>query len=533
MWTQKRIDAVFNVSDRQILFRKFKAILDAIEGGGMPVNAAESKYGYTALHVAVIQSSAAHVRRLLELGADPTKRNRYGASAMHFTAWTCTEPLQKCKCLPTEGLAYVDNYGQTPLHFLMLNPADMAVSMRITRRMLRWMLVQPACAANARNSLGMTAADVAQYQRRHEGLAPLWSDADLHMLDDAMAVHTRWSPLRAAWVGAAVAPPSQLLARPVAMFTAYPSITNRAGTFTKTAAGAVPPGTAWVVTPKIHGTNTSITVIRGGGLPLVARRNAFLKPGETHYGYQEVLAPWMGTLPRLLDRFPAARQVTVYGELYGGLWPGVTSAGAVQREVLYSPQRRFVAFDVAVDGVFLPFYDARTVLHAVAPTMPFTAVAFTSCEVGDAVAWARDHADDEAVPAAAIATANLPPLTKPNPGEGWVVRPVVEATLDDERVMLKVKGAKFCEGGEGGEGAGAAGAAGAGRASAVPVAAPNPYLTTGRITSVLSKQSEADCTIRNVQALAKLVCSDIAADGGVVPTASEACKALVSYFRDH
>jgi hypothetical protein len=101
---------------------------------------------------------------------------------------------------------------------------------------------------------------------------------------------------------------------------------------------------------------------------------------------------------------------------------------------------------------------------------------------------------------------------------------------DQDRPLLKIKGSKFGEGSEtaGAGGAGATGAAG----PVVPAPGPNPYLTTGRITSVLSKQSQEDCNVRNVQALAKAVCADIAADGGAVPTVSETCKALVNHFRN-
>jgi hypothetical protein len=404
------------------------------------------------------------------------------------------------------------------------------------------MLAQPNCPINAVDLHGRTPLQFG------EGV---WTDPEKRLLVAASAAHKRWTALRRAWVGVvalaalaalAALPPSQLVGR-AAMFSTYPSITNRADALKRAVTtvdpkdALVPPGTAWVVTPKLHGTNTSVTVIRGGGRPMVARRNAYLKPGESHYGYQEVLAPWLDRLPSLLGLFPDAKQVTVYGELYGGLWPGVTSAGAVQREVLYSPKRHFVAFDVSVDGKFLPFYDARAVLRKAAPTLPFTAVAFTSCDLDTAVAWAREHADDEAVSAANIAAAKLPSLTKANPGEGWVVRPVMDTWTvggDQDRPLLKIKGSKCGEGSETASG-GAAGSGAGAAGPVVPAPGPNPYLTTGRITSVLSKQAEADCNIRNVQALAKAVCADIAADiaadGGAVPTVSETCKALVNHFR--
>jgi Rnl2 family RNA ligase len=533
MWTQARINDLFRTRVQVVRFNKFKTILSAIEHGGLSVNAAESKYGYTALHVAVAQSSAKWVKHLLELGADPTARNRYGVTPMHMAAWVGPETVQKCALLPVEGLTYTDIRGLTPLHYVIRRFRRVDLGTRI--KVLRWMLAQPNCPINAVDLHGRTPLQFG------EGV---WTDPEKRLLVEASAAHKRWTALRRAWVGvvalAALAAfaPSQLVGR-AAMFSTYPSISNRVDALKRAVTtvdpkdALVPPGTAWVVTPKIHGTNTSVTVIRGGGRPMVARRNAFLKPGESHYGYQEVLAPWLDRLPLLLGFFPRAKQVTVYGELYGGLWPGVTSAGAVQREVLYSPKRHFVAFDVSVDGKFLPFYDARAVLRKAAPTLPFTTVAFTTCDLDAAVAWAREHADDEAVTAADIAAAKLPPLTKPNPGEGWVVRPVMDtwtAGGDQDRPLLKIKGSKFGEGSEtaGAGGAGATGAAG----PVVPAPGPNPYLTTGRITSVLSKQSQEDCNVRNVQALAKAVCADIAADGGAVPTVSETCKALVNHFRN-
>ena len=95
-------------------------------------------------------------------------------------------------------------------------------------------------------------------------------------------------------------------------FVKYPSITNKV--FTGKEEALV--GVAWVATPKFHGTNLSVVVSKDDSEVRYGRRNGFLLPTESHYGHERVM-PALADWRRLLDAFPDAAFVTVFGEFYG------------------------------------------------------------------------------------------------------------------------------------------------------------------------------------------------------------------------
>ncbi len=216
-------------------------------------------------------------------------------------------------------------------------------------------------------------------------------------------------------------------------FAAYPSITNRQKDFQRWATKACDDGTVWVATPKFHGTNMSVIVTADGGVTY-ARRNGVLSMEDKFYGFQSVLPKFRWN--KLCALFPAAHQVTVFGELYGGIYGNVVTQ-PVQKTVQYDPNLAFVAFDVQVDGKFLDVYDARAVCTAI--RVPFVPILFRGL-APDVWTWARAHAEDPAV----VLRKDLPVLPK-NTGEGFVIRPTRETHHDGDRALVKVKSATFDE----------------------------------------------------------------------------------------
>ena len=120
----------------------------------------------------------------------------------------------------------------------------------------------------------------------------------------------------------------------------------------------------------------------------------------------------------------------------------VEGARAVQQGVWYCPEPRFIAFDVMVtmgddSAFFLPFYDLVTVLRAC--RVPVVKQYYRGMRE-DVIAWAVEHAADPV-----DVDAHLPVIEN-NRGEGWVVRPVVEAVdRYGDRVILKIKNPAFQE----------------------------------------------------------------------------------------
>lgn len=101
----------------------------------------------------------------------------------------------------------------------------------------------------------------------------------------------------------------------------------------------------WIATEKIHGANFSFWWDKDNGVR-VASRTQFVD--GSFYSCTEVVDRHAETFARDCEVFNPNSVVVVYGELFGG---------NIQKEVKYG-EKRFVAFDVAIDGKPLPKWEA-------------------------------------------------------------------------------------------------------------------------------------------------------------------------------
>jgi len=111
-----------------------------------------------------------------------------------------------------------------------------------------------------------------------------------------------------------------------------------------------------VALEKIHGTNFSF--ITDGTDVVCCRRSDILKPDENFYSYKNILAKFEDKILNLFNKIKKMIkekhnfdiiQIQLYGELYGGNYPGVeTSTGSksVQKGIYYSNSNDFAAFDL-------------------------------------------------------------------------------------------------------------------------------------------------------------------------------------------
>lgn len=314
------------------------------------------------------------------------------------------------------------------------------------------------------------------------------------------------------------------------MFAKYPEISNRPAAHTY----AVPEHEVWIATHKLDGTNMSVIIARDATEDSTstsvsfARRNGLLAPTDNFYGWQDVV-PKAGNWTALLEAFPGCKQVTVYGELYGGKYPhpdvpADTSVGPVQRSVFYHPQKHFAAFDVRVDGEFVEYTRAAEVLRAVG--VPVLPVVFSGPR-DEVLAWAHAHRSDDVNPAW-YGFPDLPCIAG-NAGEGWVVRPEHNAyTTHRDRVIFKVKNPKFGEMPE------KPPKKASGSAPAATPAASSAYVTEARVSNVLGKELPERLTFKNFAELVALVQADAAKDAaadGVVEDAAVSKTAATTLVR--
>ena len=160
---------------------------------------------------------------------------------------------------------------------------------------------------------------------------------------------------------------------------------------------------------------------------------------------------------------------------------------------------------------FLGFDDAHTIAEAAG--LRFIPAAFRG-PLSEALCWAAAHSRDNALEH--FNPEGLP-LIDGNAGEGFVVRTVSERVRrDGTRSLTKMKNPGFAEVAEGPAGKEASSALAAARSAAgdLVAALAARFLLPARVAAVVSKQKEADVSLRNIKALAALVAADAIAEEG-------------------
>ena len=229
-------------------------------------------------------------------------------------------------------------------------------------------------------------------------------------------------------------------------FAKYPSLTNHyVGKLLDWVrdSGHADGGVQWVVFEKLHGCNVSFCT--DGVEVWPARRSAYLAYDEK---FHTVWAYVRAHKHALLALHATAGQghTTVYGEFIGGgayRGEGVKMTHRpIQREVLYAPDHRFVAFDVRRgDDTMLDVDDARAVCERAG--VPFVA---ELCRGTYAECWAysqQHYADASPYPAS---VGLEPPAVASNIREGHVLRPLrFTRTPGGEALVIKHKNDLFKE----------------------------------------------------------------------------------------
>lgn len=217
----------------------------------------------------------------------------------------------------------------------------------------------------------------------------------------------------------------------------------------------------WVVLEKIHGANFSFYITKSSPDQVsIAKRDALLAGSTNFFGinYCDLIPQVSENLKQIYKLLTATNskdieQLILYGELFGGYYPcvGVTPSSLpiqpIQYEVKYSPDLRFIAYDIAVcrpGGVkdYLDF-DLFAKMCEEAQILYTKAIMIGSLEAALAV----DLNFDSLIPK----QLGLPALPKgSNTAEGIVIKPSKTIYLEgkkgiNSRVILKKKNDKFSE----------------------------------------------------------------------------------------
>ena len=110
------------------------------------------------------------------------------------------------------------------------------------------------------------------------------------------------------------------------------------------------------VTEKIHGCNYSFNSNAEGEI-LFGKRSSFIPEEAKFYGQQFVIAEYVEGFKRAVAQLYTGKEVNLYGELFGG--SNVPNYRPVQVEVYYCDGFEFAAFDLRVDGEYMPYTDMK------------------------------------------------------------------------------------------------------------------------------------------------------------------------------
>lgn len=243
------------------------------------------------------------------------------------------------------------------------------------------------------------------------------------------------------------------------VFTHYNSIENSYRQAYLDKCGFAVGSATLVALEKIHGANFSFVL--NDTTTRCAKRSGLIDDMSTFYGHTRFYGRYEPTIrsvyQMLKAEYPTLKQMTVYGEIFGGHYQGVINQGAkqVQKGMNYHPDNEFMVFDIRLEfetGVarYIPFVDIQELLEDAnfmepdatkhLKTVPVIAIGTLQELITiDPLFYTK-------VPAAYGIDENHP-RTDLDYGEGFVIRGYSEdfRTDNGERVILKQKNKLFNE----------------------------------------------------------------------------------------
>lgn len=207
--------------------------------------------------------------------------------------------------------------------------------------------------------------------------------------------------------------------------------------------------TVWVATEKIHGTN--FCFIHDGSKLTCAKRTSLLAEKTGFMNFQVIAKKYETNVKSVFDKLKSKKRelthIRVFGEFYGGIYPGVTSKNKpIQDSVVYCPELEFEAFDL--------FYDLSTDAENVKNVLNYKEAVelFKEAELPHAVILMEgpvNHLIEKLNPntmESTIPAKHGLQKVEGNMAEGYVLKPV-DAMWDDEgaRISIKYKNKHFLE----------------------------------------------------------------------------------------
>ncbi len=132
---------------------------------------------------------------------------------------------------------------------------------------------------------------------------------------------------------------------------------------------------SWCVCEKVHGSNFGFHWFQESNSIKYLKRSSFIENNDPFFNYKEMLP---NTLPKiemiikmLNEKYSKLNEIIIFGELFGGIYPNMKSKyKAIQKEVYYSPDLHFYAFDIYIknneeNGYFLDYEESCNIFEYV------------------------------------------------------------------------------------------------------------------------------------------------------------------------
>jgi len=196
----------------------------------------------------------------------------------------------------------------------------------------------------------------------------------------------------------------------------------------------------WNVTLKVHGANFSVYMSPDG--MKCAKRSGFVE--GSFFNHEYVLDKQLQSLQLIysdIRKNNIGTEVIFYGEIFGGLYPHkdvpkVNNQTTVQKGVYYSPENKFIIFDIKVDGKYL---DYKNVVELCETYGALYAKILFAGSFLDCLKYPNEFADP------LHKEFGLPEI-EGNICEGVVIKPNDARYFNDgSRIILKNKNEKFKE----------------------------------------------------------------------------------------
>lgn len=197
------------------------------------------------------------------------------------------------------------------------------------------------------------------------------------------------------------------------------------------------PDKKWVVLEKTHGANLNFTT--DGNDIKIGKRTSFTD--GTFFNCHFVFDKYKDAILQLFRLISPKESLAVYGELIGGKYPGVPAVkgvSTIQKGVFYCPGLEFYAFDIRVDGNYLPYDLCVKYFEQVGL---FYAKILFEGSFQECLDYSKKTNDESSTIPSQL---GLPELSN-NIREGNVIKPIIPVYIKETFVILKDKNEKFNE----------------------------------------------------------------------------------------